>query len=284
MKKKKYKNTHNTNQYIKLISHSSLRPVEDYISDKIPINHQCLVCKAIRKTSPRSVKNNGGCRSCSKMNKHKESIGKFNIIIIGDTVEEENLYKCKKCNNLWFSSPKKVYDNKGCRVCKLKGISRREKYGSTYSKFIKNQGKFKVFGEYKYATTKMTHKCLLCDELWDVSPNKILGGRTCKTCNKMKSLKDVKMRLYYIYFPLYDAYKIGITETSVKVRFIQEKAEYIIIQEEVFDNGFRAWELEQKILRANKRYSYHKNGGPRFLKNGYTEVFYTDLIPLDRDL
>jgi len=76
-------------------------------------------------------------------------------------------------------------------------------------------------------------------------------------------------------------YKIGITNLSVKERFGEEMKYIKVLQIWEFDDGQKAFDLEQKIL---KEYSFAKYNGSNILKSGNTEMFTHDVLLLDKQV
>ncbi len=104
------------------------------------------------------------------------------------------------------------------------------------------------------------------------------NGAGCPWCAREKTNYDIyknnKTLLYYVFFPTVNLWKIGITKSSVEERF-----RYDIPYEEIsvthYDDGWKAFLLEQKILRTfdNMRYS-----GESVLGAGNTECFSKDIL------
>ena len=81
--------------------------------------------------------------------------------------------------------------------------------------------------------------------------------------------------LYYVHFPEYDLYKIGITNGTVYRRFMMEDTEYEILLQHKFENGKDCIAVETLLLNNYKEYIYT---GDNILSSGNTEVFTTDIF------
>ena len=86
-------------------------------------------------------------------------------------------------------------------------------------------------------------------------------------------------KLYYVSINNGQAYKIGITNLSVKERFRQDFKKIDIIKVWDYSIGAEARTQEQKIL---KRFSYAKWDGVEILKDGNSELFNHDILCLDK--
>lgn len=114
-----------------------------------------------------------------------------------------------------------------------------------------------------------------------------LNGNGCKMCGENRKraryFKEPTI-LYYVYFPAFKAFKIGITLESrgIKKRFNTEKnLQYIILQSTLYQTGKQAFEQEQKILKENSKHLYK---GPKFFsKGGESECFDIDVLGLYKD-
>lgn len=114
-----------------------------------------------------------------------------------------------------------------------------------------------------------------------------LNGNGCQTCGQNRKRAKYFSKptiLYYVYFPAFNAYKIGITLESrgISKRFNTEKGlTYKIITSTIYSTGKEAFEQEQKIL---KEHSQHRYSGPKFLnKGGESECFNINVLGISKD-
>ncbi len=47
-----------------------------------------------------------------------------------------------------------------------------------------------LLGEYRGHETKVTHLCMKCSNVWDVTPHQIKRGYSCPECSNRKQSKD----------------------------------------------------------------------------------------------
>ena len=114
-----------------------------------------------------------------------------------------------------------------------------------------------------------------------------LNGNGCQMCGENRKRAKYFTEptiLYYVYFPAFKAYKIGITLESrgISKRFSNEVGiEYIVLQSTLYSTGKEAYLKEQQILKNN---SQHKYKGPKFFKKGgESECFNIDVLGIIND-
>ena len=107
-----------------------------------------------------------------------------------------------------------------------------------------------------------------------------LRGNGCSNCSKelthYEKYKDKRTILYYI--KIDNFYKIGLTQSSVENRFYKEIKEGInieIIKTIEFEDGWKAYLLEQTILKETNHLRLKKKESP--IKGGWTEVRRKDI-------
>jgi hypothetical protein len=109
------------------------------------------------------------------------------------------------------------------------------------------------------------------------SPQKHLE-QGCPSCSVYGFNTMLPATLYYLSVCDGEAYKIGITNRSVKERYSStDLAKITIVKEWEFSNGLAALAEEQRILRSFKTFMYT---GKPLLENGNTELFSTDVLEL----
>ncbi len=97
----------------------------------------------------------------------------------------------------------------------------------------------------------------------------------CNTTHGRNFYKDKKTILYYL--KVNNVYKIGITKHSVKSRYSSDlrNVNIEIINQWLFEDGAKAYDYEQSIIKKCKAYKYC---GEKILKSGNTELFNKDII------
>ena len=85
--------------------------------------------------------------------------------------------------------------------------------------------------------------------------------------------------LYYI--KINGVWKVGITKTSLNERYkkeIKSGMNIEIIREVLYQDGYKAFELEQIILNSTVEYIISKEDAP--IEGGWTETRKTDVIEI----
>lgn len=168
-----------------------------------------------------------------------------------------------------------------CQVCA--GIARISKEDCLkrfinvhQNKFDYSRFKFKSMGK------KSIIKCIKHDHWFKTTPSNHLICETsggCKLCSQSGFDTSKPGTLYYISINNGQAYKIGITNHSVKKRFLKDPGlDYKIIATFDFELGLDALNKETEIKRQFKDAKYT---GEPLLLNGNTELFSYDILGLD---
>ena len=100
------------------------------------------------------------------------------------------LHKCAKCGYEWRIKPGHVIQGHGCPKCA--GVIKKTK--ELYVKEIENKNlSVEVIGDYVDARTKILHRCKICGKEWMATPDTILHGHGCSSCNNSPySMEEVK--------------------------------------------------------------------------------------------
>lgn len=114
------------------------------------------------------------------------------IILLGKFIDMKKSieFKCRHCNEKWTTSPAHVVnDNSGCPYCNS-GLTKAK---LNYINDVKDihGDTVEVLGVYKNATTKILHKCNVCEEPWETTPSSIKKGSGCPCCNISRGEKRV---------------------------------------------------------------------------------------------
>jgi len=146
----------------------------------------------------------------------------------------------------------------------------------------------KIHNKYDYSlvnyASNSTNIKIICPEHgeFEQTPRAHLRAKGCQKCGKERTnyekYKDKKTTLYYIFFPEYNLYKIGVTKFSVEKRFkgdIENGLKIKTIDTKEFLDGHEAFLLEQKILHEYREYKYF---GEKILYTGNTELFTKDVL------
>ena len=167
---------------------------------------------------------------------------------------------------MWMAAPGNIKKGTGCPYC----VGLAKPTTEEYKEQIKNKP-FEVLEEYKGSLTKIKHQCHTCDYIWNVKPNQIKNGHGCPGCSNEQRYKNNPTWLYYIFIPSKNLYKIGVARKGTLNRYKRETFDIEIIQEELFEDGYEAYKLEQKIIQANKQHAWSPSKEEKFV--GWTECF-----------
>ena len=184
----------------------------------------------------------------------------------------------------FHQEPNAHRSGRGCRLC---GITYKdEKRTSNKSKFIEKA--VKMHGDcYLYHNTVYTkirnNMTITCKTHGDfiLRGDHFLNGAGCPQCAEKHGFnKNVPAILYYLSINGGQAYKIGITNRNVNMRFSLAELKTIeVISTWYYDVGSDAYAEEQRIL---KEFSALKYTGPDLLLSGNTELFYSDVLNLHK--
>lgn len=186
------------------------------------------------------------------------------------------LHKHKVCGYTWKVVPTSILSGHGCPKC----TGKYKRTTIDYQKELEEASlEYEVLEEYINNRTPILHEHMPCGHIWKVRPSKVLCYQPCPKCTNYGFNPTLPATLYYISIDNGTAYKIGITNRKVSDRFPTEELERIeIIKTWDFIIGKDAYDKEQWIL---KEYEWAQYLGDNLLKNGNTEMFYTDVLHLD---
>ena len=149
---------------------------------------------------------------------------------------------------------------------------------SIFGKGVWGYGKVEYTTFYEYVTLW----CFGCGDYIQQKASSHLTGRGCRYCNRAGFDDNKSGYLYYLRVQVGDivAYKIGITNKSVKERYSKAEIKtFTLLNLSYFEKGFDCRMMESKILKMFKQYKYI--GDPLLVK-GNTELFNKDIFGLDK--
>lgn len=166
----------------------------------------------------------------------------------------------------------------GCVKCRNADLTDTTK--SFIAKAIATHGN--IYDYSKVVYTKSWHKvtiiCPTCGVFQQTASNH-LAGKGCNTCKNYGFDQNIPAILYYLSINNGQAYKIGITNRTVKERFGSDTACIKVLQQIKYKLGKDAYNEEQRIL---KKFKESKYTGPNLLKAGNTELFNIDIFGYDQ--
>ncbi len=211
-----------------------------------------------------------------RLERHKKYINDIKngqIECLGEyvTASTKIPHRCKKCGYGWDQSPHVIKRAKKCPYC----AGNLPLDTSTYKKQISNLP-LECIGEYINSHTKIKHRCKKCSCIWSVKPENVKGvGSGCPKCHKAKqAYRTYKNRVTILY--LIDVVGVGIkpglTLTSINERYIKDGVNLEEMSSVVYNDGHKAWKMEQFILNETKQGQLFNIGSSGPLVAGNTEI------------
>ena len=235
-----------------------------------------------------------GCSKCNigEINSLKTFIEKANLVHnnkydYSKTVYFNNKTKvtitCPIHGDFEQAPANHIHSKQGCKLCGYKRIMSNQTFST--STFIE---KAKAVHGDKYDYSKVVYAKhdtpvdIICSKhgVFQQKPVYHLGGSNCQQCSaevsKLQFDPNKETTLYYVYFPVYDVYKIGITSRTIEQRFYGDNVEYVVLSSKKYKTGYTAWKQEQRILTKYLKFKYD---GPPILYAGNSELFVTNIFP-----
>lgn len=269
-----------------------------YVKSTEKISIKCNTCNQVFMQTPNKHLQGRGCKVCANkfrklpntkgVSKIKQTTESFirrakeihadkydysKVIFTG--IHNDVIIKCNTCNSETLQRPSNHLRNKGCKVCNNSTLT--EKFIDKATKVHNNKYDYS-----KVTCTKtldaVTITCPIHGE-FEQTVQAHLTGQGCPTCAKSGFDKTKPAVLYYLSINNGEAYKIGITNKSVKDRFNNTDLKKItVLKEWEYPIGYDAYKAEQKILSMYKDFKYE---GEAILATGNTELFTTDVLGID---
>lgn len=227
---------------------------------------------------PNNHLSSNGCPKCGRI----EAVSKYALY-----TEKDILDAAKTCINrgefqqkfpkLYAAAVNRSLYEKACfhmedSFNKLKST---EQFKAEIYALVEND--YSILEDYINRHTKIKFKHNICGNIYKASPGTFLAGRRCPSCVEYGFNTNKQAILYYLKIQVNDiiAYKIGITNLSVKERYSLVEMSCITILFEIsYDLGKDAYSKEQEIL---KEFSDFKYRGKHLLNRGNTELFIEDI-------
>jgi len=268
--------------------------LEEYINAHTRILWGCEICNNQWSATPGTILNDlTGCPKCAKIPRLTNKIvdsrlidDKRNIKRIGQYIDSKTKidWKCTVCNNQWKAAPDGVLNSKrGCSKCS-NNLKLTNKIVN--ERLINQKRDIQRIGQVSGTNTKIDWKCNN-GHVWKATPNNVLNKNTgCSKCNRLGNPgklyfknnphKKISPGLLYLIEITYNNQtfiKVGITEKSVKNRFLGDIKRYNIIELTSKKMSlYEAYLIEQKILRQYIKYLVEPNS----TFNGKTECMQID--------
>ena len=138
-----------------------------------------------------------------------------------------------------------------------------------------HKDRYKYLGEYHGSNKDVTIYCNI-HGTFNQRAQTHLNGSGCPACAVKGFNPKLPGILYYLEINNGEAYKIGITNRTVKERFSNKDLTKIkIIREWYFDDGYKLCDTEKLILRKFIAYKYE---GAPLLESGNTELLHKNIL------
>ena len=244
--------------------------------------------------TPTNLLKSTGCPECAKYLKYKctqeDFINRAKSIHNNYYTYEKTVYKGYK-NKVIVTCPvhgdfeKRASDHLaggGCAECGkvLGGEKRRVSFPEFKCKANKIHNNLYTYSEDKYykVTDFVTITCQIHGDFEQIGYSH-LRGNGCPICAKSGFDPSKPAVLYYLKVNGGQAYKLGITNKSVKERFSNSDLQIIeVLKTWYFEYGKECYAKEQKYLKEYYQYKYDKEP---ILESGNSELFNIDILGLD---
>ena len=207
---------------------------------------------------------------------HRDAYDYANTVYINS--RSKVIIKCIKCNTEFEQKATNHLQGQGCPICNKKNTKLTQEefvtrciniHGTTY-----DYSKVNLIN----LRSKIDIGCNICNMTFSQRAKTHLDGSGCPKCNNHSFRYDLPATMYYVKLNAGEAYKIGITNSTVKRRFSADSLIKVdIIKEWQYATGKEAYIAEQKILREFNMYRHNLS----ILINGNTELFNKDVLKLD---
>ncbi|MGL4741372.1 MAG: hypothetical protein ACRC41_11295 [Sarcina sp.] len=171
--------------------------IEEYINNKTPIKHKCLIDNYIWKARPGDILSGHGCPKCGGCSRrtHEEYVEELysinpNIEVLETYINKEVpiKHKCIIDGYEWKVIPHNLLRGSKCPRC-----SKVERY--TTEEFIKIlkviNPNVEILESYIKSSLPIKAKCLIDNHIWNIRPGDLLSGYGCPRCGVVKrSLKQ----------------------------------------------------------------------------------------------
>lgn len=158
--------------------------------------------------------------------------------------------ECNSCNNVWITTYTSLYNQKsGCPKCKLITISNKKKFTQEMAEakldeISKNKYTYKPFRYTTNGKTRVSCKCLKCNNKWETSYMKLTSALTgCPKCaikirsSKLLYTQDEAINIMKLLKPNCDFSKFKYIRSNIKGLVICEnKHEWMISLDNFIQN------------------------------------------------
>lgn len=202
------KKTHDEYVVELAIKNPNIKALEQYINDKTPILHKCILDEYVWKVSPNNTLHGCGCPVCAgnqkkTTEKYKQELANINpnIEVLEEYIDAKTpiLHQCNIDEHIWKTSPNNVLSGHGCPICAKYKVS--EKNSKSHNQYVKEVAiinpNIEVVEQYAGARTSILHRCKIDGYEWSPTPDSVLHGCGCPKCagNQKKTTEQYKEEL-----------------------------------------------------------------------------------------
>ena len=292
-----HKNSLTLDEVNRRLKDKSVVLIEPYSTCKTRTLGKCLVCNHEWKLFPDNVfRGQQGCPPCAnkrRANYHRLSqeevsrrLGIIGIEAMESYVDDGTpiLVRRIECGHQWMPTLDNVFQGQGCPTCAISKSTEARKL--PIEEVVKRFSmlELQMIGSYQSNQHKVLSRCLKCSHEWSTKPNHVFAGHGCPQCAPYGFQSNKPAIFYYLRVSIPDgthAYKVGITNRTVRERFKGDLRKIDVVSVRYFENGQDAYDEEQRIIR--KYHDFRYKGKPVFKSAGTAEMFYMDVLGTDRD-
>lgn len=238
-----------------------------------------------------------GCEKCGTQLTAKKQTLKFEDIVTKANSIHNNKYTydettfvnsktptaitCQTHGVFWQTIGNHCHKTKpqGCPKCgaEKRANDRRHSITTILHNFHATHSNSYDYSKLKYVDyhTKVIITCPVHGD-FEQTPAHHIGGNGCPSCANYGFDKTKPAVLYYLSINNGQAYKIGITNRDVELRFRTTDLNKLEVLFKINLDGNTAYNIEQKILSA---FVNHKYVGIPLLSSGNTELFNVNIFP-----
>ena len=237
-----------------------------------------------------------GCEKCGKQATAKKQTLKFSDVIVKANIIHSNKYTYNEATFIDSKTPMSIIcpthghfmqttgnhchktKPQGCPKCGIekRANEKRHSYDSILNNFRVTHGDKYDYSNVVYSDyhTKVIITCSIHGDFTQ-TPAHHVGGNGCPSCADYGFDKSKPAILYYLSINNGQAYKIGITNRDVELRFRAIDLDKIETLFKIHLDGALAYSIEQNILT---KFANNKYLGVPLLESGNTELFNVNIF------
>lgn len=190
------------------IKNPNIEPLEEYKGGHVNILCRCKACKHEWMVRPSNLLSGKGCPLCAikrntlrQTKSHEDFLLELaknnpNVDALGQyqNTNSKILFRCKRCAYEWNAKPGHILDGHGCPLC---GGSMRKDNDTFLAQLAKINPMIEPLEPYINARKKILCRCSHCNGEWHATPDKLLQGNGCPTCDKRNKTSFPEQAIYY---------------------------------------------------------------------------------------